>query len=167
MTYEITIGETTRVVSIEKEGGLYRLRWTEGERVEDHLVDLLRPSAEAFQMLIDGQSWEAGCVPSPDGYLVDVVGVTTNVAVVDPRRKALKLGVGAAGGLVSTQMPGRVVRVLVKAGDVVKKGQPLIVVEAMKMENELKSPVDGTVGEVYAHEGQTVESGAKLVRVDV
>ncbi len=171
MKYEVTIGETTRLVNIEREGPAFRLRWTErrpdSQDVEEsHLVDLLRPSAEAFHMLIDGESWEAGCVASPDGYLVDVVGITTPVAVVDPRRKALRLGTAQAGGLLTTQMPGRVVRVLVAVGDAVKKGQPLLVVEAMKMENELKSPVDGTIGEVYVVEGVAVDSGARLLRVD-
>ncbi len=171
MKYEVTIRETTRVVTIEPEGACYRLTWTETdldgeESVESHLVDLLRPSPEAFHMLIDDGSWEAGCVPSADGYLVDVVGVTTSVAVVDPRRKALRLGAANAGGLLSTQMPGRVVRLLVALGDAVKKGQPLVVVEAMKMENELKSPIDGKVAEICVAEGTTVESGARLLRVD-
>lgn len=171
MKYEITIGERTRTVSIEAEGTRYRLCWTEVEAdgvesIESHLVDLLRPSPEAFHMLIDDESWEAGCVLSPDGYLVDVVGVTTSVGVVDPRRKALRLGAANAGGLLSTQMPGRIVRLMVAVGDIVKKGQPLIVVEAMKMENELKSPIDGTVGEIYVAEGIPVDSGARLIRVD-
>ena len=171
MKYEITIREVTRLVTVEVEGAMHRVSWSEagadGALIEEsHLVDLLRPSPEAFQMLIDGESWEAGCVPSEDGYLVDVVGITTAVGVVDPRRKALRLGAANAGGMVSTQMPGRVVRVLVQAGDVVRKGQPLVVIEAMKMENELKSPIDGTVGEVYVAEATAVDTGARLIRVD-
>ncbi|MFN7147737.1 MAG: biotin/lipoyl-containing protein, partial [Myxococcota bacterium] len=86
--------------------------------------------------------------------------------VVDPRRKALRMAAGAANGMLATQMPGRVVRLLVKPGDVVRKGQPVIVVEAMKMENEMKSPIDGTVAEVLISEGQAVEAGTKLVRVE-
>lgn len=175
MKYEITIGETTRLVTIERDTSdgpaSHRLTWTETDsdgtaREETHLVDLLRPSPEAFHMLIDGESWEAGCVASPDGYLVDVVGLTMAVGVVDPRRKALRLGAASAGGLLTTQMPGRIVRVMVTVGEVVKKGQPLVVVEAMKMENEMKSPIDGTIGEVYVSMGITVETGAKLIRVD-
>jgi len=171
MKYEITIREVTRLVTVEVEGAMHRVSWSEtgedGALIEEtHLVDLLRPSPEAFQMLIDGQSWEAGCVASEEGYLVDVVGVTTAVGVIDPRRKALRLGAASAGGMVATQMPGRVVRILVQVGDVVRKGQPLIVIEAMKMENEMKSPIDGTVGEVYVSEATAVDSGARLIRVD-
>ena len=63
-------------------------------------------------------------------------------------------------------MPGKVVKILVAVGDEVAQGQGLVVVEAMKMENELKSPKAGTVVEVLAKEGAAVESGAKLIVVD-
>jgi len=162
MKYEITIGETTRLVDVEPAGpGQYRVRW-EGE---DHLVDLTRPSPEAFQMLIDGESWEAGCVAKEGGYLVDVVGVPSDVQVVDPRRRALKTSSAASSGIISTSMPGRIVRVMVEVGAVVSKGQPVVVVEAMKMENELKSPIAGTVTEIMVNAGQPVDAGVKLLRI--
>lgn len=168
MKYEITHDGVTRVVDVEPIGdvhkgrGRYRLRF-DGE---EHEVDVLRPSPEALTMLIDHHSWEAGAVRTSDGWMVDVVGVAHDVAVVDPRRKALRMSAGAAGGTLTTQMPGRIVRVLVAVGDAVKKGQPVMVVEAMKMENELKSPVDGHVAEILVAEGQTVEAGNKLVRIE-
>jgi biotin carboxyl carrier protein len=62
-------------------------------------------------------------------------------------------------------MPGRISRILVKPGDPVKKGQPILVIEAMKMENELKSPIDGVVADVMVTEAQPVESGTKLIRI--
>ncbi|HEY5675844.1 MAG TPA: biotin/lipoyl-containing protein, partial [Myxococcales bacterium] len=67
--------------------------------------------------------------------------------------------------VISAPMPGKVVKVLVKVGDEVKDGQGLVVVEAMKMENELKSPKAGKVTELHAVEGAAVESGAKLAVV--
>ncbi len=63
-------------------------------------------------------------------------------------------------------MPGRVVRVLVTAGDHVTAKQPVVVVEAMKMENELRTPRDGVVTEVRVSAGVTVESGAVLVVIE-
>ena len=127
MTYEITANGETRVVSIERrKDGRFVLSWEN----EEHIVDLARPSPEAFQMLIDGESWEAGAVKSADGWLVDVMGFTAEIGVVDPRRKALRLGAAASGGMISTQMPGRVVRILCPVGTAVKKGQPVLVVEA-------------------------------------
>ena len=163
MTYEVTIDGTTRVVEVERRKDGKLVVRLDGH---DNVVDVLRPSPEAFQMLVDGESWESGCVPVEGGYMVDVRGVSMHVDVVDPRRRPLKLGAGAAGGLVATQMPGRVVRLLCVVGDHVKKGQPLLVVEAMKMENEIKSPADGVVAELYVSEGLAVEAGSKLVRVE-
>ncbi len=163
LKYEVTIGETTRVVDIEPTGErMYRLSWPG----ESHLVDLRRPTPEAYQMLIDGESWEAGCVPTEGGYLVDVMGLTTQVGVEDPRRKALRLGAAPAGGTITTQMPGRVVKIMVAVGDTVTKGQPVLVVEAMKMENEMKSPIDGVVADIYIAEGVAVEAGTRLARIE-
>jgi biotin carboxyl carrier protein len=163
MTYEITIEGVTRTVDVSRDkDGKYCVKL---DGVEHH-VDLLRPTPEAYQMLINGASWEVGCVPHGEGYMVDVMGVSTDVAVVDPRRKALKLGAGAASGMIATQMPGRIVRLMAKPGESVKKGAPVLVIEAMKMENEIKSPVDGVLAEVFVTEGQTVEAGTKLVRID-
>lgn len=163
MTYEITLHGTTRVVTVERQkDGRYSVSFDGVTRV----VDLLKPTAEAFQMLIDGEGWEAGCVPTREGFLVDIMGASTDVQVVDPRRKALKTGAGAANGTMVTQMPGRVVRLLVAPGTPVKQGQAVLVVEAMKMENEMKSPIDGVLAEFYVTDGQSVETGTKLARVD-
>jgi biotin carboxyl carrier protein len=75
-----------------------------------------------------------------------------------------KTGRGGEGN-VKTPMPGRVVRVLVKEGDVVKPGQAVVVVEAMKMENELAAGIAGTVSKVHVAAGSTVEGGAMLVEI--
>jgi biotin carboxyl carrier protein len=73
---------------------------------------------------------------------------------------------GAQGaGMVTSPMPGRVLKVLVKEGDEVLAGTPLVVVEAMKMENELSADRDGTVKRVFVAPGATVESGARLLEV--
>ena len=68
------------------------------------------------------------------------------------------------GARVKSQMPGKIVRVLVTAGAEVKKGQSLLVMEAMKMENEIKSPQDGVIKDVKVSEGQAVETGAELLQ---
>lgn len=163
MKYEVTLGDKTRNVEIEPVDG--KVRVTVDGVV--HLVDLLRPTPDAFQILVDDASWEAGVVAiGGDDYLVDVMGHARTVTVVDPRRKALRLSAAAAGGTLVSQMPGRVVKHLAAVGDTVKKGQPVIVVEAMKMENEIKSPADGRVVEIYVAEGSAVETGAKLLRVE-
>jgi biotin carboxyl carrier protein len=72
---------------------------------------------------------------------------------------------GRAGSTVSP-MPGRVVRLLVSTGDVVVPGQPLLTLEAMKMEHEVQSPHAGTVGEIFVQAGQQLDSGQPLLKVD-
>jgi biotin carboxyl carrier protein len=83
--------------------------------------------------------------------------------VVDARRAALDMGVHQGAGAIVSPMPGAVVRVLVEVGATVVKGQILVVVEAMKMENELRAAMDGTVASVPVSPGQAVEAGATLV----
>ena len=71
----------------------------------------------------------------------------------------------SGSGVVKAMMPGRVVRVLVAKGDAVRKGAGLLILEAMKMENEIAAPADGTVDELFVEAGQTVESGAELLHI--
>src|SRR5262249_9746534 len=89
--------------------------------------------------------------------------------VIDPRawRGRRQGGVEAEGRQqITAPMPGKIVRVLVKAGDQVESGQGLLVVEAMKMQNEIRSPKSGTVERVLAVEGQAVNAGEPLIWVD-
>jgi biotin carboxyl carrier protein len=97
-------------------------------------------------------------------------GQVSRFDVVDERKGRLRAATASfeAEGrqTVRSPMPGKVVKIFVKPGDAVTEGQGLVVVEAMKMENELKSPKAGTVVEVHAKEGSAVENGAKLVVVE-
>ena len=106
-----------------------------------------------FTILKRGSGWEAGLVEIEDGFEVEVVGFRHEFEVIDPRRKALRMAEGAGEKVLKTQMPGRVIRLLVEEGQEVEEGQPVVVVEAMKMENEMKSPVEGTVRRICVAEG--------------
>lgn len=76
------------------------------------------------------------------------------------------LSQNAAGDLV-TQMPGKVVKIAVKVGDQVKEGETLLILEAMKMENEIKASVAGTVKAVHVKEGQALEQGVLMIELDI
>jgi len=112
-------------------------------------------------------TYEATIVPDSDGRLVVLIGAVPVALKLNSRRGgARRQGDAAAesGPLrVTAPMPGKVVRVLVKAGDPVRARQAVVVVEAMKMENELRADRDGTVAEIHAREGMSVEAGALLV----
>jgi biotin carboxyl carrier protein len=134
------------------------------------VVDALTLDHGAVSMLVDGTSYGVEFDEQGDEVQVLVRGQVTRVDVADERR--LRLRAGTAGfsvegkQVITAPMPGKVVKVLVKVGDEVKEGQGLVVVEAMKMENELKSPKAGKVVELPAKEGTAVEINAKLVVVE-
>jgi biotin carboxyl carrier protein len=154
-------------VDIEPLGGT-RYKLTLNERT--YTVDALTLDHGAVSMLVDGTSYHVEFEENVDEVGVLVRGQVARVDVADERR--LRLRAGSAGftaegkQVINAPMPGKVVKVLVKLGDEVKEGQGLVVVEAMKMENELKSPKAGKVVELLAKEGSTVENNAKLVVVE-
>jgi biotin carboxyl carrier protein len=154
-------------VDIEDQGSGRYVLTIDGAR---HLVDAVSLDHGAVSLLIDGRSYDVELDEAGDEVQVQVEGQLLVVDVADER--ALRLRAGAAGFTVTGKvtltapMPGKVVRVLVGPGTAVTEGQGLVVVEAMKMENELKSPKAGTVVEVFAKEGSAVEANAKLLTVE-
>jgi biotin carboxyl carrier protein len=129
-----------------------------------------------WSLLLGTKSHEVAFVEGLDGaMMVHVDGQTIPVVVDSARRawgargrgeKAGDTGDAAGPRRIVAPMPGKIVKVLVKAGDSVQQRQGLVVVEAMKMENELRSPKVGTVSEVRVEEGTLVEAGAILVIVE-
>lgn len=99
---------------------------------------------------------------------VEVNGKSLAVEIEDPRRRSARGGASGASGRqnISAPMPGKVVRLLVGAGDLVEAGQGLVVVEAMKMQNEMKSPKAGRVAQILTEAGATVAVGDTLVVVE-
>ena len=124
---------------------------------------LVGPAKSSYGVAIDDRG---------DGELVvHVNGIAIPATVRDPRAAWRARGHDAATATdgrsdVRAPMPGRVVKVLVKAGDVVTARQGLVVVEAMKMENELRAPKDGRVADVRVKEGMSVEANAVLITVE-
>lgn len=118
--------------------------------------------------LLDGtRQMEARVSRQGDDYLVTVRGRQIQIRVEDPRDSSNRNGGRADSSMakVLSQMPGKVVRVMVAPGDLVEKGQGLVVVEAMKMQNEMKSPLAGIVQQVQAEVGATVMANQILVVV--
>ncbi len=168
-TYDITVDGAVRRVVItrldgdERTGRAYHVSVDGGP---EQVVNATRPVPDVLALLIDRHSWEAGLTQTDEGWDVEVLGLRHAVSVVDPRRKALRMASGGEVSALRSPMPGRVSRVLVSLGDEVKKGQPLCVVEAMKMENELKAPKDGKVKKILVEAGSLVETKAVLVELE-
>ncbi len=168
MRYVTTLkGQKAADVQLEPlAGGRYALTY-QGQRYE---VDALAVGEGTLSLLIGDESYGVELEQAADGVSAHLRGQLTRVDVADERALRMRAVGGAfqveGRQLVTAPMPGKVVRVLVKVGDEVKEGQGLVVVEAMKMENELKSPKAGKVVELFAKEGGTVENNAKLVTVE-
>jgi biotin carboxyl carrier protein len=163
MKYEVRISGRTRIVEIERnaEGWQATLDGEAGA-----IADVGETATHTFSVLLAGQSHEISVTSSPDGKLNLQSGRFEFTAeVIDPRswRGRRHGGVEAEGRQqVVAPMPGKVIRVLVGAGEKVEAGQGLLVVEAMKMQNEIRSPKSGTVERVVVAEGQAVNAGEVL-----
>ena len=141
-----------------------RFRLADGlERAADAAV----PEPGVYSILMDGRSYEAQVEEAPNALIVVVGGRRFEIDVRDPRRfRRAGAGAGADGvQTVAAPMPGKIVRVLVATGDEVQAGQGLLVVEAMKMQNEMKAPRAGKVLSISAKEGATVAAGESLATI--
>jgi biotin carboxyl carrier protein len=151
-------------VQVERTGGGYVV--TVGERTME--VSLV--SANEFAKTLtfaDGSQFLLGHRRDGDRHEISFGNDIVHVELRDPLalRRQRRDDAGGSGRLKAI-MPGRIVRVLVKTGDEVTRGSGLLVLEAMKMENEIMAPCDGTVSEVFVADGETVESGAPLVTIE-
>ncbi|HEX6098040.1 MAG TPA: biotin/lipoyl-containing protein [Thermoanaerobaculia bacterium] len=157
-------GEIEKEVEVLRHGTGYRVRI--GDRWMD--VDYAQVGNYIRSLrLEDGTQFSV--VHHRDGtrHEISLGGGSLHVEIIDPsaakrRRNDDPLG---ASGVVKALMPGRVVRVLVSQGDTVRKGEGLLILEAMKMENEIQAPAAGTVDELFVTAGQTVEAGADLAHI--
>ena len=120
---------------------------------------------------VNGEEFEVEIELNDDGtYDATVEGQTFSIEVPNaqaaPRARRGGGGKKKKSGTVSANIPGKVVTVEVKEGDVVKEGQVILILEAMKMQNEIQAPVDGTVISVACEEGQAIEANVPLVVIE-
>ena len=165
MTYEVMVDGKAHKVELARADSRLECK-LDGKPVE---IDAQMTAHDVLSLLIGGRSYEIKRAIGPSDTQM-VVGLTRyETEVRDPRSfRARKAAAGEASGprkLVSP-MPGKVVRVLVQKGQEVEAGQGLVVVEAMKMQNELKSPKKGVVQQVLAAEGAAVIAGEALAIVE-
>ena len=133
-------------------------------------VDIVKSGPTVFSLIEEGRQWEAA-VDERDvhGFDVLVSGRLFHLEAEDERsgRLAQSAKVSASGPqTVEAEMPGKVMLVKAAVGDTVAEGQGVVVIEAMKMENEIESPIDGIITELPAEPGQTVENGDVLFVVE-
>lgn len=173
MQFQVEVGARLRKVTVERDGDLFRV----GVDGRMRLVDVRRIDGRTLSLLLQPgdsggapRSLEAALVAGlkAGAFDVHVAGrcVPIHISNGSRSRRAREAAAGSGPQRIVAPMPGKVVRVLVSPGDAVVARQGLVVVEAMKMENELKAARDGTVAAVSVVEGQSVEAGAALVIVE-
>lgn len=161
MIFDATVdGKTMRVEVRGKDG---RFSVTVGGRALD--VDCQETGRDFVSLLIEGRSFEVGLEKRGSGYAVAFPDDTLVVELQDAARGgAPATRKGPSGpARIAAPMPGKIVRVLAAAGQTVSAGQGLVVMEAMKMENEIRAPRAGRIRSVDVRETQAVETGALLV----
>jgi len=135
---------------------------------EEYRLDLTEPETNLYSVLVGEESFEV--VVRPEGELinVDIAGRRYEVTIEDPTTALTRGTRFSAEGVqvVRSIMAGRILQIMVTEGAKVSQGDPLLVIEAMKMENEIRSPKDGTVTQVHVSPDQTIESGADLLTVE-
>jgi biotin carboxyl carrier protein len=150
-------------VEVERSGSGYRVR------LDDRWIqaDLVSAGGYVRSLRLENGT-QFSLIHHREGNMheVTLAGSNVRVEIIDPlalrRRREDDAG---SGGMIKALMPGRVTRILVAEGETVKKGAGLLILEAMKMENEIQAPADGTVDRIFVSAGQTVEGGAELLHL--
>jgi biotin carboxyl carrier protein len=189
MHYAVEVAGRIRQVHVERGDGRFvvtvdgRHHVVDAQRVDAHTVSLLmvgRPESRPDPSASEGKASDTSAICVGDSYAVTlatdpvtkqlVVGVgavTVPVALNGRRRSDRKdeAAHGAGPQRIVAPMPGKIVKVLVNKGDPVRARQPLVVIEAMKMENELRAAEAGAVAELHVQEGQSVDAGTLVALV--
>ncbi len=166
MTYDVVVDGRTHRVELTRGEHTWQCA-VDGQAME---VDAALTARDVLSLLIGEKQYEIKRERSLRGELHMVIGSARYaVDVQDPR--SLRTRRAAAGSEAGPQklaaaMPGKIVRILVKEKDEVKAGQPVLVMEAMKMQNEMKSPKDGRVQKILTAEGSTVNAGDTLAVIE-
>lgn len=168
MKYYAKLGDKEYECIVEEEEGRFFVT-VEGGRYEADLVHIGR--TRAYSLLLDGNSFEFTLAGSAEEVELSGGAGHFHVTVEDARTHAARSKTASARGAsgprtIKAQMPGIVRELKVAEGDVIEKGQLLLVLEAMKMQNDIRSDRPGTVRRIHVASGETVEKGAGLVDVE-
>jgi biotin carboxyl carrier protein len=153
-----------RDLEVQVEGGRIFLE-SDGEKIAADVVPL--PDGESYSLLVDGRSYEVAIEEDASGLRVTLGGKTFAALVRSPLEKVLrevrKTATADSGWKLIAPMPGLVVSIKVSPGDTVSPGSPILIMEAMKMQNELAAEAPGVVEQVHVAPRQSVEAGQTLI----
>jgi acetyl/propionyl-CoA carboxylase alpha subunit len=163
MKYVATVNDESREVEVTGTDGRYRV--TVGDAAWE--VDARATASGIFSLLIGGISYVADVVDRDGVCVVEVGGELYEITVEEQTRHIIRTRGGAGAGpgsrTLTAPLPGKISRVAVRPGDAVEAGDILLVIEAMKMENEFRAGAAGTVAEVRVTVGAAVNAGDVLI----
>jgi biotin carboxyl carrier protein len=165
VTFEVEIDGAAKRLEVHRDGELYRFRLDDQDERRARLAEV---EPGVYSVLVEGRSYEARAEAGDGCAWITIRGQRFRVAVTDPRRWTRR-GAGAHGHEredIVAPMPGKVVRVMVAPGESVEAGRGVVVIEAMKMQNEMKTRRSGRIASVPVREGDTVVAGAILATVE-
>ncbi len=169
MAVEVKINNrTARVELLEQHDNLLKVR------VDDKIydLDLMHTTGGTFSIIENGRSYNIELIAKeqPKSYMAYTLYQNFDVSIIDAEARYLinRGGGNLASGekRIKSPMPGKVVKLLVKEGDEVKKGDVTVILSAMKMESEYKSPVDGRIRKIHVGEGEVVEGEQVLIEIE-
>ncbi len=165
MLYHVNIGGKAYRLELRQVGHAWQCR-LDGREIP---LDAVRFDADTLSILVNGESFEARRDRTSGTQNVFINGTRYNVSVKDPRSLRSRKLAGArddAPQTLTASMPGRVVRLLAREGEMIHAGQGIVVVEAMKMQNEIRSPQEGVLVKLLAREGANVSAGEILAIIE-
>lgn len=164
MKLEARIGKENYEINVERKKECYKILL--GDR--EFSIQSRKVEASVYSLLIDNKSYELSVDNDGENIVIEVGGEVFHINIFDAKySRERRTDAGLEGQqVIKSIMPGKVIKLLTSTGDEVKEGQGLIIMEAMKMENEITSPKSGRVVDIKVKEGNTVESDAELIVIE-
>lgn len=169
MALDIKIGDrSAHVRLIKKEGSKATIEIDD----KTYEVDIIMVEDGVYSILHNGKSYNIEMIQGSGSknYFVNTYYSSHEVDIIDAQSRYQqnrnKEGIAGGDKIISTPMPGKVVRIPINEEDQVEKGTTLIVISAMKMESEYKSPIDGKVKKIYVSEGETISGNQPLIEIE-
>ena len=169
MPVEIKINGRVCWVNLLKQNGNLLEVEVDGKSYQ---VDLMHTPGGTFSIIESGRSFNIELVPhnQPKKYTAHTLYNSFDVEIIDAETRYLinrgSNGTASSEKTISSPMPGKVVKVLVNEGDVIRKGENTVIIAAMKMESEYKAPMDGIVKKVNVKDGDTIEGNQILIEIE-
>jgi biotin carboxyl carrier protein len=169
MALDIKIGSRNARVRLIKRDGTRAIIDVDGIEYD---VDIIMVEDGVYSIIHEGKSYNIEMIPgaSPKHYYVNTYGSSHDVEIIDAQSRYQqsrnKDSIDSAEKIITTPMPGKVVKIPVKEGNHVSKGDTVIVISAMKMESEYRSSIDGKIKKIFVNEGDSIAGNQPLIEIE-